>query len=851
MGKLNSNKHNPGLDRNITDETLHTSSVSSSVLRLEITQHRNHLNIVSHESLFGDESTIRHYENVPISPGRVEKYCEEIVITLNRANRGGRLGPGALTRLKELGQVLYDAFFSSNVKQTLHRSRADYLKIYLDDRSVCIPWELLHDGEQFLCHRFNLGRLVKTRQNVFRVERQRAWFQPLEMLVIADPQSDLRCAYEEGLTIRDHMDLHYRFVQVSLRTGNVSPDYVRERIRSHDLVHFAGHAEYNSDFPGKSGWCLTGTVFNTGDIVNLSGNAPMPLLIFSNACQSARNSRWNPQEGFHYEVFGLANAFLLAGVKHYVGTYWEVLDEQSSRFALEFYKCLFSGSTIGEAIRLSRRILIEKYGEESVVWASYVLYGDPCSNYVNQLKSGSSKEIGNCSLRDSVHSSMIRQHSIRFTKDKGSHKKRKMWKIPLGIAAVVAILSAGYWLFSEMSISQYQRNILSLYDEWDFESALHSLGLLEAEKPNLTLAWIFQGHILFLRGKFSAASHAYKAALQSKNIASDEKRQALLGLGRIATVEKNFEQALGYYEKAAKTDLKKSQGYKPQTIIPQDQVTASEALHLMRKAKGFLPTYHAFDTMVHRLQGNVPLREDKEYQEHVDNLIHALSAANPRIYAKRLDTWTSLPLTLWITGFDVEGYSLFEGEEKLFAYGIMDKLLENGRIRPVERENLHYVLSEFKFAKSKLTNHKTMLAMGRMLAARLILTGRVTYTDMQTQVSMRVVETETGEITASCSKAVGNAVSLSSLTESLAQELLTKIIARYPIKGKVIGIDGGRIRLNIGETVGVQVGQQYIVQGTKTMLEILEVAPIHSWSKAKAGPRSLKKGDQVSIVLDS
>jgi CHAT domain-containing protein len=42
---------------------------------------------------------------------------------------------------------------------------------------------------------------------------------------------------------------------------------------------------------------------------------------------------------------------VLSGVNHYIGTFWEVLDEPSNRFAIEFYKQLVSGATIGDSVR--------------------------------------------------------------------------------------------------------------------------------------------------------------------------------------------------------------------------------------------------------------------------------------------------------------------------------------------------------------------------------------------------------------------------------------------------------------------------------------------------------------------
>jgi Domain of unknown function (DUF4384)/CHAT domain len=64
-------------------------------------------------------------------------------------------------------------------------------------------------------------------------------------------------------------------------------------------------------------------------------------------------------------------------VQHYIGTFWEILDEPSSQFAKLFYGSVSQGESVGEAVRKAREKLIEAHGEETIVWASYMLYGDP------------------------------------------------------------------------------------------------------------------------------------------------------------------------------------------------------------------------------------------------------------------------------------------------------------------------------------------------------------------------------------------------------------------------------------------------------------------------------------------
>ena len=103
----------------------------------------------------------------------------------------------------------------------------------------------------------------------------------------------------------------------------------------------------------------------------------MPSLVFSNACQSGHSGEWRIAEEYEQQIFGLANAYLLSGVQHYVGTFWEILDEPSCFFAKRFYSFLAESLKIGEAVRRARLELIDTYGEETIVWATYMLYGDP------------------------------------------------------------------------------------------------------------------------------------------------------------------------------------------------------------------------------------------------------------------------------------------------------------------------------------------------------------------------------------------------------------------------------------------------------------------------------------------
>ncbi|MCK5503986.1 MAG: CHAT domain-containing protein, partial [Thermodesulfovibrionia bacterium] len=279
------------------------------------------------------------------------------------------------------GRLMFDELIPINIKDRLIKTAKKNLMISIDDKLVYIPWELLYDGKEFICQRFSLGRSVSTKQQVS--SHSRALGRPLKMQLLADPGGDLKASYEEGVEIKNETGMFEDWINVYLKSTDIKTDYVKAKIRNFDIVHYAGHAEHDSQNPAESGWMLSDGKLSAEEIISFTGAMPMPSLVFSNACQTGQTEEWRLEEDYEDRIFGLANAFLLSGVQHYIGTFWEIPDLAGSYFAIHFYKNLAKGVAIGEAMRLARIALINKYGEDTIVWASYMLYGDPTTMYVH------------------------------------------------------------------------------------------------------------------------------------------------------------------------------------------------------------------------------------------------------------------------------------------------------------------------------------------------------------------------------------------------------------------------------------------------------------------------------------
>jgi tetratricopeptide (TPR) repeat protein len=208
------------------------------------------------------------------------------------------------------------------------------------------------------------------------------------MLILSDPTADLQSAYKEGLAIRNTLDSRRHQLSIDFKSTKIDTLYVKKNLGDYDIVHYAGHCEYDKQDPENSGWILSDARLTCRDIMTMGESFSMPSLMFSNSCQSALASEPVLCPDYQEKTYGIASSFLFSGVRHYIGATQRIEDPVSLVYAKEFYKILRRGRSIGESVRVSRMRLVREYGLNALYWASYLLYGDP--GFVLFRKPGSS-----------------------------------------------------------------------------------------------------------------------------------------------------------------------------------------------------------------------------------------------------------------------------------------------------------------------------------------------------------------------------------------------------------------------------------------------------------------------------
>jgi photosystem II stability/assembly factor-like uncharacterized protein len=271
--------------------------------------------------------------------------------------------------LADFGRLMYGLFLPPIVQNALREMDAP-LVITTNDAEI--PWELLHNGRDFLGLRAPLARRLMVSRWVAGGEAVLA-AEP-NFLLIADPLGDLPEAEAEADDLMAMLEA--RGVPYDLLRGpRATYVGVQQALLSgrYQVIHYTGHAVFDPRRPERTGLKLAGErMLLASQIEGVLRGHP---LVFLNACSSAREAeRQVAYVGPQAE--GLAAAFLAGGAAGFVGAQWPIFDRGSRDFAFAFYQRLLDGASIGDALCTARSDS-RAHRPTDATWASFVFYGNP------------------------------------------------------------------------------------------------------------------------------------------------------------------------------------------------------------------------------------------------------------------------------------------------------------------------------------------------------------------------------------------------------------------------------------------------------------------------------------------
>ena len=761
---------------------------------------------------------LKHVREFPYREAEIRNLVEDIDQCLLAVDRRGRLPEAKLLRLKELGRTLYGLLIPEDIGRFILETRVRHLIFQIDDGLVYIPWELLHTGEEFFCIRYSMGRIVSSTQQPLAPSRDLDR-RPLKILIIADPKGDLPASKTEGISVQKELNRSgaSNALSADLHTQNVSAEVLKTQLADYELLHYAGHFDYVHDDPSQSGLLLADGKFEIGRLLSLARDHSLPSLVFTNACQSGRTEKWSMVE----RVYSLANAFLAAGVRHYIGGTRDLFDRLSASLAEEFYRQLVANQSVGEALRQARIKSIRRFGEENLAWASYVLYGDPGFHYFEAKLLPEKQPAG---------------YATGFSK-----------KLLFGMAAVILVAVAAFvfgrmWNervareqlaregFNLIHVGQlaraeetfstlegksplYFQGMSSVYlNRGNLEQAEQNLALAQQEGAGASYLEVIKAHLALSRGQLNESEAGYRKALATKGLEGWQQAECHYGLGRVFLARGEIYQAIDEFDQALQRDPSFMQAYTAKGLAFERVGKPRDALDLYHKAAGINPGDPVNAVLFRKCRELVDDRESVERKTRVDQLIADLlkNYREGTAAAASTDEWSSRPLYLFFLNLEAKGQPAPREGEDAYINELISRDFDNTRrIHTVERGLLDRLLGELKLSSSQLADPQSALRLGRILSARILVTGSLVRYKGQLQINLRAIDTENTQVIATASGACQFNDDPGMILQTLVAELQERVVSAYPIRGRVSEVQEGELVLNVGSTVGVAPGMRF------------------------------------------
>lgn len=779
----------------------------------------------------------------------VEQVAAEIRALLQLANFRSAAAILSREALVRAGRRLYLLLLPEAVRSQLASSRTTYLLLRLDDRSVVLPWEVLHDGSEFLALRYRLGRLIRT-LTAAPTPASRPQHERLRAVVITDPAGNLHGAAMEGEQVYRTLS-GLPAVSASLLSNRVTLEETCRAMVDADLVHYCGHAVVDAAHPERSGWLLADQPLVAAQVRAWGNAGPVPRLVFCNACHSGETQVWSNVAG--QTVFGLAHAFLAIGVQHYIGTIWEVLDEPSTHMAAVFYEHIAAGTPIGAAFLAARTALAARYGEDNMTWASYVLYGDPrcvlCEPHNSAPQSVEADVDGAMAEAEApalVTRAATSQVPARPTRVPSAMVVASLLLLLLAFVIVIAPLSvfrgtdhrqAGQTLGFELlargdlqTASQVfaSQAALGNADGLAGQAALAlAQGELElaaqlAERAyaqdkegyaNLVLA-----ELAFRRGETTTALDYLNRTLANNRASPWQQAQALALQARLADAMGDGALARAAMAKAV-------------ALVPNDPSLYAQQAALLERAGDDTAAASAYQaaaqhsaatdaaTLWYALAERSRLRRRNAEQDRALALLAELEQMPARL-EEATDPWTTLPRRFVARPFSAMGApSRWIAEDELLQHGLVAQLSAQGLALPVERQNLADLLFEHRLGRSAEAEPGWEAQIGRLLAARVLLAGEIIRTERETTLFLRLIDVSTSSVPAQITHSTTG--SLVSAITTLAPQVAAALRTHFPLRGRILSAASETVEMNLGRDHGVQPDMAFRVFSRGTVEAIL------------------------------
>lgn len=351
------------------------------------------------------------------------------------------------------------------------------------------------------------------------------------------------------------------------------------------------------------------------------------------------------------------------------------------------------------------------------------------------------------------------------------------------------------------------------------QAALQEANDIIAKAPTRSAAYLIRGRALSAAGQEAAAQASLQQAAGPKTSAdfSWQKAGALVAVGN-AQRKQDPQAAIKTYERASRENPQSVEALSNLAVTLNETGQSARAKTVLERAQALDPGDAMTAALMRQTQEALADEQDRARQTYVDDAVKELAGrfrsptARPAA-AGSADDWTSPVMALSVLPFQDQtqpGALGRIGLESLVQQELIRELQNRG-FTLVERRLLDKVLAEVKLGSSELADQDTQIKLGKLLAARLMVSGVLTSQGNSLSAAVRAIDTETTQLAMVRSERTVGPANPTELAAAIANQVAKTVQDKYPLKGRIVAMEGPRAILNLGKKHGLQVGQSFNV----------------------------------------
>ncbi|MDO9095201.1 MAG: caspase family protein [Rubrivivax sp.] len=356
----------------------------------------------------------------------------------------------------------------------------------------------------------------------------------------------------------------------------------------------------------------------------------------------------------------------------------------------------------------------------------------------------------------------------------------------------------------------------------DSQAALGEANDIIAKAPTRSAAYLIRGRALSAAGQAPQAQAALQQAAGNQTSAdfSWQKASALVAVGNTQR-KQDPQAAIKTYEKASRENPQSVEALSNLAVTLNETGQSARAKQVLERAQALDPADAMTAALMRQTQEALAEEQDRARQTYVDDAVKELAARfrNPAARpasAGTPDDWTSPVMALSVLPFQdqtMPGSTGRIGIETLVQQELIRELQNRG-FTIVERRLLDKVLAEVKLGSSELADQDTQIKLGKVLAARMMVSGVLSSQGISgttLTAAVRAIDTETTQLQMVKSERSSGLPNPTELAATIAKQVAQTVQDKYPLKGRIVSVEGDRAIINLGKKHGLAAGQAFNV----------------------------------------